>query len=50
MTINDDGGYFSKYVSGNAHLFTFKQEQNQYKKCNFKTCSAYAELPKVKCL
>ena len=46
MTINDDGWYFSKYVSGNAHLFTFKQEQSQYKKCNFNTCAVYAEIDK----
>ena len=29
MIINDDGWYFSKYGSGNAYLFTFKQEQSQ---------------------
>ena len=50
MTLYDDGWYFSKYVSGNEHLFTFKQEQSQYKKCNFNTCDVYAEVPKVKCL
>ena len=50
MTINDDGWYFSKYVSGNGHLFTFKQEQSQYKNCNIKTCTLYTEVPKVKCL
>ena len=50
MTINDDGWYFSEYVSGYAHLFTFKQEQSQYKKCNFNTCAVYAEVPKIKCL
>ena len=50
MTSNDDGWYFSKYVSWNAHLFTFKQEQSQYKKCNFNTIAVYAEVPEVKCL
>ena len=50
MTSNDDGWYFSKYVSGNAHLFSFKQEQSQYKKCNFNTIAVYAEVPEVKCL
>ena len=50
MTINDDGCYVSKYVSGNAHLFTFKQEQSQYKKCNFNTCAVHAKVPTVKCL
>ena len=44
---------FNKYVSGNAYLFTFKQEQRQYKQyknCNFKTCAVYAKVPNVKCL
>ena len=50
MIVNDDGWYFSKYVSGNAYLFTFKQEQSQYKKCNFNICAVYAEVPEVKCL
>ena len=50
MTINDDGWHFSMYVSGNAHVFTFKQEQSQYKHCNFKTCVTYAEVRIVKCL
>ena len=50
MTINDDGWYFSKSISEIAHLFTFKQEQSQYKKCNFNIRAVYAEVPKVKCL